>query len=504
MSKLNFYETGLLAPANIVREFGSIYIHQTIKGPIAYRQNKFPSGRLWQIDSDVTPIPPITIPDVGIGNSLFVSSIGKTIADGAIRESLTDHFSSLGEAVSAAQYGDTIYVYGGTHANTGNLYKDGVNYEFIGYPTLSAGTTMFTDLGVASLTPFRVKGNAIIQNSGNAVFNFTGLDNVIDLECESIITNASIPILFTDVQGTLKINGKIVHTSNINGIVFRGNSRVKVYADEIQNITTNTNSNYGTIYFDVSTVPYFSGNVEITANKIHRNGGRAGLIRIGHNSTNLISGKVVINCPDINYTTSASANASNNAIALVVKATNDFELFINGNITVSGNTNSAYYIYGAYNNLGYFNVTHNGNITTTSPNATDTILFFNSYGGQATDVNITFKNGEAINDGYIQRMFVCEGGIDNVLTFENYKIYNYYDSGALTQTGISIAPTVDLRLNNVLIYTPNAFGSPYPIASTAPTNIRVYQGQVCANIAPDVNITNLITGTSIIVDTDVI
>jgi hypothetical protein len=486
------HEQGIAAPAVTIRPYQSTY--RWIKDGKTYIQKDVPLGNNWvEDDAGNTPTPPSQLP-VLVGNSVFVSAQGKTVANGAVRESLENHFSSLSEAVAAAQSGDTIYVYGGTHTNTGNLYKNGVTIHCLGKPIITAGTTMFSDGGVAGT--FRLIGDAIIQNGSSKVCDFSGVGSKIDLEFYSITTTASQPLIFKDIiESRVKIIDKFYVSSNTNCITFRGAVEMELIGYIFQHNATTVASAFGLIYFEANaTAGNFNGNVKVTANKIISNGGRGGMIRIGSNDgTYTFDGNIEINCPYMDFNTVDIGNSTPVGIAAMVGTS--LNVVINCNITTN---KKAIHIFGKNG----VNFTHYGKIIST---ATDIEYSLITNQGTAYSSNVTYNlYGEYINNGVVRDVIRVDGGTGNIVNLDGAKVYNNYDSGALTQTGIRIAPTVDLRLNNVLIYTPNALGAPYPIASTGPTNIRVYQGQACANIAPDVNITNLITGTSIIVDTDVI
>jgi len=316
MAELNFYETGKAAPSRLIRNYSAIYIHQTAKGPITYSQQKFPRGSQWtEIDSAALPVIRVlndlqnvdTTPNNGdvlaynsftqlwisqalpaaagetsLGNSVFVSSQGKTVAAGAVRESLTNHFSSLTEAVAAAQSGDTVYAYG-SHAVSGNLVKQGVKYHFSGKGVISGAGDLIDDLGGA-ITEIYITGDASFLSLGAVKFTIkiSGLNTYYHIKCYNISSTGFIAISMAggtsdsiiDVEkdvdtynnitggfyvmtvyfagtpkGTLKVGGFIDNHATLGSI---GSA---VYVDAISNsdfkIIGNIRSNF---YIPISTV----------------------------------------------------------------------------------------------------------------------------------------------------------------------------------------------------------------------------------------------------------
>jgi len=492
----------------------SIFILKKVNGLIA--EDALGSRFLYQEEGSLVPVEYIVsetptqietatalpIDVTIIGNSLFVSAQGKTVADGAVRESLTNHFSLLSEAVTAAQSGDTIYVYGGTYTNTGNLYKNGVTIHCSGKPTIAAGTTMFSDGGVAGT--FRFIGDAIIQNGSSAVCLFTGVGNIVDLEFEKVTTTASTPFIFKDVVGKLTVQDTVTITNIGNAFTFRGDvTDFTLNIGKLLNhIGSNQTSNFGTIYIDQSNsgaAANFVGNVIVNCPKITRNGGKAGLIRLGNNdATYTLTGSLIINSEYIYYTTSVVDQEKAAVVSLANASVSGFELVINGNLYVD---NSKGVIIGIKDGITF---THkNGKIVSTSTNVDHALV--TNFHPSGYGINIKFNLlGEYINNGQVRDVIRVDGGTGNIVNLDGVKVYNNYDTLAVTQTGIRIISTVDLRLNNTKIYAPSAVGTPVSIQTDAPTNIKIFQGQASSNIAASVDITNSITGTSLIVDTDII
>lgn len=206
------YSEGRTAPASIKKPFGHKYrwlvngnIYEQIDSGISNNWVlEDPSGIEFLNDlADVTvPLPspgdilswngsgwvnaPLSV-DVPLGNSLYVSSKGISVFNGAKRESIKEHFSSLTEAVGAAQFGDTVYVYG-DHTLSTNLAKPGVKYHFFGNGTITGTTNMIDDLGGASGEIY-IRGNAKFRNVSylRVPLTITGPDTKFDIECYSIV-----------------------------------------------------------------------------------------------------------------------------------------------------------------------------------------------------------------------------------------------------------------------------------------------------------------------------
>lgn len=237
MAILDDFESGKAAPASIIRNYGSYYIWIKAGGNITYIQNKYPRGRGWKVVDDI-------VSDVSLGNSLFVSSAGKTVANGAIRESLTNHFSNLEEARDAALAGDTIYVRG-DHTVTSNLAVDNVGYWFLGRPTITynsgvAYSYMWGDGGV-DMT-INVKGDAIFLSptTDRQVIDISGANTNYNIDCYQIIGAGGIVVFIqggTD-ESAIKVENKIDNTVNGNNIRLGGNAKGSIICPLMTNTAT--------------------------------------------------------------------------------------------------------------------------------------------------------------------------------------------------------------------------------------------------------------------------
>ena len=276
MAELNFYETGKAAPSRLIRNYSAIYIHQTAKGPITYSQQKFPRGSQWtEIDSAALPVIRVlndlqnvdTTPNNGdvlaynsftqlwvnqplpasgetfVGQSLFVSQAGDSVANGAVRESLTNHFSLIMEAANAALAGDTIYVYG-DHVSTGNLARLDVKWVFLGKGTITGTQTMWDD-AAGAIPEIYVRGDAYFNcaSAGQRVLNIANADSHYDIECYKILGRGDRVIVINGGRPSSKLKVETTIISNlVNWCVelystAQGTIEVGEYIDNIATIS---------------------------------------------------------------------------------------------------------------------------------------------------------------------------------------------------------------------------------------------------------------------------
>jgi len=155
---------------------------------------------------------PASSVDTFVAQSLFVSARGTSVAGGAERENLTTHFNNITEALQAAVSGDTIYCYG-SHTATVNLAKAGVKWVFSGKGTISTVTELFWDENGA-IPEIYVRGDAyfnVLNNGRHAVF-IQGADTHYDIECYKILGRGSKVCRFLGGQphSRLKVETTII------------------------------------------------------------------------------------------------------------------------------------------------------------------------------------------------------------------------------------------------------------------------------------------------------
>lgn len=472
------HEDITFSPAGTVRNYRSTV---RWKGD-TYIQIDNPRGSNWVREAVYTPpTPPISIPNVGLGNSVFVSTEGKTVAAGAIRESITDHFSNINEAVTAAQFGDTIYVYGGTHIATGNLHKDGVNWHFFGEPIISAnpGVTLFNNLGVS--TNLVIKGdahfvNAFYTGGPNArIFGFTGVANTIDITCKSITLAGSEGIIFTNVTGKLTVTKEIRKTSS--DYLFR------LFQDTTVIVTTPLliSTNFNVTNFDslISTESDYIGSSIFNVDLMTKTVNRFSCIRIQGGGKLTFNGKIDF------YTGTTGLYVSVFWVNTGVAST----------LEVNGDVNSNVHAYNIFSGANQ-TFTHKGGTILT--NAATTTLFPLNNAGQT---NTTFNLSGIYQDNGAATTHINMTGTGAVLNVNGAQIIKNTSNAGGTR-GLDVSGTSVVLLNNSKIVMDTAFGPAESIYASGPKDIKILQGGAGSNVAANGNITNIITGTTLIVDTD--
>lgn len=152
------YSEGRTAPASITREAGhrykwlvngkiyvqtdngvsNLWVEEGSTGHVEYLNDltdvnittPINGDALQYLNGDWINAPIVAGEDTLVGNSLFVSPAGKTVAEGAERLNLTNHFSSLDEAVTAAA--PNVVSSLSHFGTTGTGYTDGVTYNVTG------------------------------------------------------------------------------------------------------------------------------------------------------------------------------------------------------------------------------------------------------------------------------------------------------------------------------------------------------------------------------------
>jgi hypothetical protein len=414
----------------------------------------------WILNSILNLIVPSGSTVVELGNSLFVSSKGLTIAGGAVRDSLVDHFSSMAEAKSVAVAGDTIYVYGNQTPNT-NLYKDGVIWEFMGSPVITNNQVLFADSGVAGTCT--VRGNASFNAVGGCM-NFSGVGTVLDIECKDIITTSGVAIQMVNTVGTVTVRDTI-----------QSSTGAAVYADLATDIIINAKNihNFKNNGLTVNIRATFTGNVIINADLI--------------TATPTIANSMVCYWAQIGSTGKTTINVTDKIQLLGAAATCQAMLPGAGTVIVNGDIDG-----GVGNAWGIEqtpeNVTHNGNAINDGSHPLVDIS-----GGDACSVwlNGTYESANA--------NVIVQNNINSNLTI-NGRINNTNDL-AVAKSGVLVSGNLTTVFDNVVIVLDGALGTPVSVGASAPKDIKVYH-HIGTNFAVDGNITNIITGTDITVDTD--
>ena len=443
-------ENGVQAPARLKRVYWSTYFH--IPSGKNYRQENPGTDNNWvEIVEGSTPLPPPVIPlTVPLGKSLFVSSAGKTIANGAVPYDLVNHFSSMAEAKSVAQIQDTIYVYGDQTPNT-NLYKDGVTWHFLGSNIISNNQPFFNDGGVAGTCI--VRGNASFTCPGGA-FNFSGVGTVIDIECYKVSATSGVAFQMVNTFGVV----------NVADTTF-AQTGAAVYVDQTSNVIFNskTISNLKNNGVCVNVRPAFTGKLIINANLI--------------TATPTVANSMVALFTQVGSTGRTIINVSDEIKLLGSAVTSQAVLVGNGHIIINGNVDG-----GAGNAFGIEQTPelfcHNGDAYN---DGSEPLVSITGADACILDLNGTYTSSNAD--------VILQNNVNSKLTI-NGKIVNTKSDGG--SAGVRISGNSETIFDNVKIIMTVFDGSEATVDAAAAKNIKIIHSLV-GNVDLDaVNITNLI------------
>jgi hypothetical protein len=172
------------------------------------------------------------ITSLPIGNFVFVNPLGD---DGTgVREDFSKPFATLNGAKNSALAGDTIYVYGGTYNEANTLFKSGVKWHFVGKPVvnLSSGI-VFNDGGVQET--ISIKGAAIFNIlSIGSLIQDTGINTVIDFNAYDVQGLGGRILFFQDSIGEVNVQKNILATLQNRAVQLGGNARITFNVDNIE------------------------------------------------------------------------------------------------------------------------------------------------------------------------------------------------------------------------------------------------------------------------------
>jgi len=414
--------------------------------------------------------------DTALGNSLFVSSAGKTIANGAIRESITNHFSNLEEARDRALAGDTIYVRG-DHTVGDNLAKDNVSYWFLGRPTITynSGTAfsfMWGDDG-ADMT-INVKGDAIFLSptANRQVIDISGVNTQYNIDCYEITSAGGVLINMlggTD-ESIIRVENKIHNTFVNYGIQIRTAGK-------------------GTIICPLITSTATSG-IRPT-------------VRFRGNNTNF---KIIGTIKGSTFDGSEGVNTIYIDEAGTGTLTIEGDVYADPNIDING--------FFAKSTIFIPNGSHTLKLK-------GNIFGFNKFCFEITASSIIEHTGDMINTGtracvsatstpsLIFKGIIESTGADDVIVTAQTggilkidgSVINSHTPGTPT-VGINLGTSASYQviLGNLDIQIKDATATPYAISAVANKDIKVFHS-VGSNVGYN-NITNLIAGTIFITDSD--
>jgi hypothetical protein len=397
---------------------------------------------------------------VSMGKSIYVSDAGDTIANGAVRYSISNHFSLLAEAKSVASAGDSIFVHGGTHTPNTNLYVDGVTYYFLGNPTINNNQRIFNDNGVPGTC--RIVGDANFSCAGG-VFNFSA-DTEIEIECENAITTSGVAFQLIGTKGNITVNDTAKSGSGATFYI-DGATEVIVNAKNITGDKTD-----GKVF---NIQAGFSGKMVFNSDLITATGSATNLALFLWAFGALSVGEITINVSDKIQITGTGPAALGTGI-MAIRPDNG-KLTING--TIDGGTGFAIKDFTPVQGSSFC---HNGDayndgtlplvyLYDNAPSACDTILNGN-YTSSNADVILCQNTGSTLYiDGKIENTKVNGGASGVRITAHTATIFN--------NCKIIMAPVFD--------------GSERSVIAVAPQNIKVIHS-LSTNLLLDANITSLI------------
>lgn len=457
---------GKAAPASMLLPYWSTYLW--LKNGKNYRQMTPGTSNGWEeIKESSTPFPPAES-EVALGQSLYVSSKGKTVADGAVRESISSHFSSLDEAVAAAQAGDTIYVYG-DHTINATLSKEGVKYHFFGNGIINCQATPFTD--VNDVTAFHVRGDARFDiGLGFNLLRVTDPATVYDIECHSATTRGYVLVYLGGgtAESTLKVTSFLENTFDDHTVYLTGAGQGTIICPKIKNSATVTS-----LRVALYVVNAFVGSVHVIGDIVSENSENA----IAFNSNAGVLGLVTVTGNVYGSTDPYGSTWEQAAIRIFagrLHLTGDIYGYDRYCVLTTGSGNELVHVGNMYNE-------------DTRP----CILVSSS---ATIDLKGTQRSLGSVNTLETSQV----GG-----TFRHSgRIENKFVSGAIAR-GIDLAASASYTaiFDNTVIVVDDGF-APEGLRATSNKNI-VVTDNVASN-APHVNITNLVTGSNLFSDTNII
>lgn len=430
--------------------------------------------------SDITP-------DIQLGDLLVVSSDGLTIANGAQKGNLNKHFSLLTEAINTAVSGDTIMILGGTHILSTNMAKNGVKYICLGQPIINASTsTIFADFG--SQISVSMKGDAIFTNVGsNRLFmRIQHSQTKFNIECKSVTVSGSGAKCIRNSGGSedsmLHVTDYILATGNMGSLYaiqveYSANGTFvcpKIMLDS----TTSSGTAFTVVGFN------HAGKVDIIGNiygKSESDGTQSHSVVMMDDAGN--SGGILNITGDIIQQPVTSPSGFYGTTAVFVTKF--------GNVNIKGNI----YTSGKRAIWGYYHtgkVEIEGNIYSTG--SLEPIHV-------SHDMQVRIKNSIISSDS-ANDIIVINSSSTAKVYLSNVKMIQNHTDNAIVVSGIKIVTQSDIILDNVKIIMDESIGSPESITASSPKDIKILNN-LMSNVDVNPNITNIISGTDFIFDTNI-
>jgi len=384
--------------------------------------------------------------------------------------------------LNVAQVIDTIYVYGGTY-NEGNvLHKEGVKWHFLGKPTLNlfAPSVWNDDAGI---TDIQINGDAIINHFGNGNFIRVNNFSTVSINFHKVTGIGSAILWLGNGSGIINIATKLEVTTVNRCIQFEEDNRFVINVDDI---------------FCNSFIGGVSNAVNCRGNHIGQSIINARIIRLERANGQTVAasptaqglGVITFNISDkISFDRATTIPIQGDGAVALLGGT----FIINGNI--DGKIGHAIDIQTG-SSPKYLE--HNGNAIN---DGSLPLVYHGADSGFWSAGNSTLKlNGKykSSNEKVVQN-----GGLANgQKMFINGEIISEYN-GIVTNYGLYLeADAGATLLDNVKIVMDLVATNPRGIGAGGPRDIKIVHN-VASNADVDGNITNLITGTQYVFDTDI-
>jgi hypothetical protein len=377
---------------------------------------------------------------------------------------------------------DTIYVYGGIYNESNTLYKDNVKWNFVGNPTVNLSAAIV----------FEVPVNGILDVVGDADFNHIGIGKfvrVIDefsnakifFKSRNVTSQGQHAFIMHSGTGIINIAEKL-EVNLINRCIQLGGTANYVF--NINDIYCSASIGQNQCINLQNQLPIYTGDSIVNCTTMRSDNGN-----VIEASYGALTGKLVVNVSGKIVYGGGGSEHQNSCVA-------SFSADITVNGDLDGGNGHAIDMTTIYNAK---KVTHKGNAYN------DGALPLIDHG----DPSGFWSNGLctlSLNGKYrSSNEKVIQNGGNNPLTHPvkmtiNGEIYSDY-IGANPTYGIFMQGKGEkTMLDNVKIVTANA--GAFGIGASLPANIKIVHN-VASNANVDGNITNLITGTNYVFDTDI-
>lgn len=443
-----------------------------------------------------------TLPAVGTGsgsasvanlNTLFVSPHGNDTT--ALKGRIDKPFLTIDAAIAAITgNNDCVYVYSGIYTPSNLLANLSLAFNKLnvfcepGVLLNVLSGYLFDDVASAYIVNFT--GLAKINMFGSGITNINNF-SIINLEYDEDISGSA-----QTFSGTLGIQNITARKSqnNIQSIAYiQGSATININIDEIININLLRNSAF---YFDTCTAGTSTINFRtLTCNP---DGAQAAIFMTACSSTKVIvRGNIIIPGPFV-YTFLSGA------LALLNGGYIDFK----GNIDIQAR-------FGAwglkiYGNAGIASPFPNqvfieSNISIAGNLGNNPAISVNNSNSFVTIKNSLIAGNNTIDSLEVGVLTVLDDDNNGSLEVYDTEIINLFDDGGVTSnTTIGISGGT-LQMANVTINNLNtAAGSTSIAGIVGAQNIKVLSPGISTNVAANVNITNTIAGTFIIVDPSIL